>query len=133
MSIRKRPGPIWRCLLMRRTWQDECCPSGSQSDPPMHVMLRPGSMQGLPRACAVPLTAGDCREAMTGSLVMAILFHSSVWALTGLLLTRSEEHTSELQYRMRISYAVVCSKNKTDVRIDWIRCRTSLHTSLRQP
>src|SRR3546814_3698697 len=111
MSIRKRPGLIWRCLLMRRTRQDECCPSGSQSDPPMHLMLRPGSMQGLQRACAVPLTAGDCREAMTGSLVMATLFHSSVWALTCLLLTfwvRSEEHTSDLQSLMRLSYDVFC-------------------------
>src|SRR3546814_4143589 len=31
-----------------------------------------------------------------------------------LLLTRSEEHTSELQSLMRISYAVFCLKKKTD-------------------
>src|SRR3546814_5103964 len=32
--------------------------------------------------------------------------------LGGLLLTRSEEHTSELQSLMRISYAVFCLKKK---------------------
>src|SRR3546814_2289121 len=32
-----------------------------------------------------------------------------------LLLTRSEEHTSELQSLMRISYAVFCLKNKISI------------------
>src|SRR3546814_10332404 len=32
--------------------------------------------------------------------------------------TRSEEHTSELQSLMRISYAVVCLKNKTSTQHD---------------
>src|SRR3546814_7012990 len=31
----------------------------------------------------------------------------------GAFVARSEEHTSELQYLMRISYAVFCLKNKT--------------------
>src|SRR3546814_4131238 len=34
-------------------------------------------------------------------------------ACTGLHLVRSEEHTSELQSLMRISYAVFCLKKKT--------------------
>src|SRR3546814_10097141 len=34
---------------------------------------------------------------------------------------RSEEHTSELQSLMRISYAVVCLKKKTDVDINHSR------------
>src|SRR3546814_10024483 len=34
--------------------------------------------------------------------------------------TRSEEHTSDLQSLMSISYAVFCLKNKwTDVSVDW--------------
>src|SRR3546814_5400883 len=38
---------------------------------------------------------------------------------SGSLLMRSEEHTSELQSLMRISYAVFCLKKKTqDIRID---------------
>src|SRR3546814_10195647 len=34
------------------------------------------------------------------------------WAQCRLILTRSEEHTSELQSIMRISYAVFCLKKK---------------------
>src|SRR3546814_6427332 len=42
-------------------------------------------------------------------------------------LFRSEEHTSELQSLMRISYAVFCLKKKTKLkdkrtRLDWIMC-----------
>src|SRR3546814_5866625 len=35
-----------------------------------------------------------------------------LWAQTGRAATRSEEHTSELQSLMRISYAVFCLKKK---------------------
>src|SRR3546814_9735582 len=39
-------------------------------------------------------------------------------------LDRSEEHTSELQSLMRISYAVFCLKKKTKTRIQYTRaCR----------
>src|SRR3546814_1869316 len=34
------------------------------------------------------------------------------------VLTRSEEHTSELQSLMRISYAVFCLKKKTTIRLN---------------
>src|SRR3546814_8471904 len=37
-----------------------------------------------------------------------------VSAENGLILTRSEEHTSELQSLMRISYAVFCLKKKNN-------------------
>src|SRR3546814_8763889 len=37
---------------------------------------------------------------------------SALWALTRFDLYRSEEHTSELQSLMRISYAVFCLKKK---------------------
>src|SRR3546814_3868589 len=35
------------------------------------------------------------------------------WYVSGLVFKRSEEHTSELQSLMRISYAVFCLKKKT--------------------
>src|SRR3546814_1629495 len=38
---------------------------------------------------------------------------------------RSEEHTSELQSLMRISYAVFCLKQKTDTNIETNQGRTS--------
>src|SRR3546814_1875904 len=54
-------------------------------------------------------------RAIAGSLALAALF--GVWALLTSPyepkhLARSEEHTSELQSLMRISYAVFCLKKK---------------------
>src|SRR3546814_5740995 len=45
-------------------------------------------------------------SAMTLSVVVALIFTPALCA------TRSEEHTSELQSLMRISYAVFCLKKK---------------------
>src|SRR3546814_10862576 len=46
------------------------------------------------------------------ALIPALLF-LVVWSsISGGLVTRSEEHTSELQSLMRISYAVFCLKKK---------------------
>src|SRR3546814_1514509 len=44
----------------------------------------------------------------------SMIFARRSFVFTGLIATfiRSEEHTSELQSLMRISYAVFCSKNK---------------------
>src|SRR3546814_6100506 len=42
----------------------------------------------------------------------AAAFLATDWKLCVVLLTRSEEHTSELQSLMRISYAVFCLKKK---------------------
>src|SRR5213075_3556009 len=39
--------------------------------------------------------------------------HSAPWLRTAILAGRSEEHTSELQSRLVISYAVSCLKKKT--------------------
>src|SRR3546814_1545570 len=43
------------------------------------------------------------------------IFSSGIWSarFTGSRRSRSEEHTSELQSLMRISYAVFCLKKKT--------------------
>src|SRR3546814_2503610 len=66
--------------------------------------------------------------ASTGNVVRVVIGGLSVWAGVGALLgiglalllvgplsqsLRSEEHTSELQSLMRISYAVFCLKKKT--------------------
>src|SRR3546814_8608225 len=46
---------------------------------------------------------------------------------------RSEEHTSELQSLMRISYAVFCLKKKTKPHRSCSRLRGDMQTSSRQP
>src|SRR3546814_4805096 len=48
----------------------------------------------------------------TRSLVRRLRPHLSGGAARGAKVTRSEEHTSELQSLMRISYAVFCLKKK---------------------
>src|SRR3546814_10406274 len=45
---------------------------------------------------------------------------------------RSEEHTSELQSLMRISYAVFCLQNKTDTVTNHITHHKSSHQQLTQ-
>src|SRR3546814_8426199 len=55
--------------------------------------------------------AGFC---WLGSALLICFFQPSAWAPTfsASRMTRSEEHTSELQSLMRISYAVFCLKKK---------------------
>src|SRR3546814_6625204 len=61
-------------------------------------------------AGVVPLNVRDCdRQRADG-------FHVDVLDVQGCRwLVRSEEHTSELQSLMRISYAVFCLKEKTNI------------------
>src|SRR3546814_1479828 len=51
----------------------------------------------------------------------------------GAAVTRSEEHTSELQSLMRISYAVFClkKKNNTYQAYTYVKCSTKDHVTLR--
>src|SRR3546814_421838 len=46
------------------------------------------------------------------AIIPALLFFIATWAFDFISLFRSEEHTSELQSLMRISYAVFCLKKK---------------------
>src|SRR3546814_7847484 len=57
----------------------------------------------LPAGAGIDLTAGEGEEAFGGAFGTTLL---------DALAPRSEEHTSELQSLMRISYAVFCLKNK---------------------
>src|SRR3546814_213563 len=51
-------------------------------------------------------------QPMAALALTAVLYHVASHALFKSLLFRSEEHTSELQSLMRISYAVLCLKKK---------------------
>src|SRR3546814_12281262 len=70
--------------------------SSASGDPPLALAVRLGWMRLLDRLvdCGVDLDARDGH------------------GMTALHLCRSEEHTSELQSLMRISYAVFCLKQK---------------------
>src|SRR3546814_6312606 len=68
----------------------------------------------LPDAITIPLTVGGVAAVAAGVWPGALADAcAGVAALIGLgAIGRSEEHTSELQSLMRISYAVVCLKKK---------------------
>src|SRR3546814_351740 len=67
----------------------------------VHVFLHSVGLVQLPH-----LVLGMCLQVMAIGLVLRARI---AWAFS---LLRSEEHTSELQSLMRISYAVFCLKNK---------------------
>src|SRR3546814_5908084 len=65
-------------------------------------------------SASVSATFHVLRNSKTAALTVQdrISFEGAVWDITSAV--RSEEHTSELQSLMRISYAVFCLKKKTD-------------------
>src|SRR3546814_8499634 len=84
----------------------------ASSDAILHALL--GTGHELQVACTHPLVQQSdvvlhgCGNGKTQS--HALPRRKRVQAMIGLVLQRSEEHTSELQSLMRISYAVFCLK-----------------------
>src|SRR3546814_1296769 len=75
----------------------------------------------FPGAAIVPLLIGDAPPALVSDAV------AQVWGgPETIVVVRSEEHTSELQSLMRISYAVFCLKTKNTTQ------HTPLHETLTQ-
>src|SRR3546814_5335459 len=60
------------------------------------------------------LSSSPTRNRLSGERSSAAQIRHTV-AIVGLVLSRSEEHTSELQSLMRISYAVFCLKKKNAI------------------
>src|SRR3546814_6781653 len=59
-----------------------------------------------------PLSIGPTDSAIAGMLTVAAAISAAGVVLSHPVVSRSEEHTSELQSLMRISYAVFCLKKK---------------------
>src|SRR3546814_2558380 len=76
------------------------------------VMLAPNPTSSAPSTGAVMTAQSGLARRV--SVVKLISVHpvARPAALKGIIRTRSEEHTSELQSLMRISYAVFCLKKK---------------------
>src|SRR3546814_3874342 len=75
---------------------------------PLHVWL-PEAHPAAPSPVSALMSAVMLKTAVYGFLRVSLdLLHAPVWWW------RSEEHTSELQSLMRISYAVFCLKKKND-------------------
>src|SRR3546814_10568568 len=77
------------------TFKDTCNRAGNQT-------ARPGNVIHLSNLCTEILEVTSAEETAVCNLGSINLSHH-----------RSEEHTSELQSLMRISYAVLCLKKKT--------------------
>src|SRR3546814_2015172 len=79
---------------------------------------------GLPREHPRPARVG--REAVAVEMARNIARAAGIGVVApGAADARSEEHTSELQSLMRISYAVFCLKKKKQKELS--RCRTTQH------
>src|SRR3546814_9781741 len=59
--------------------------------------------------------------------ILTVVLSGSLFALRGLF--RSEEHTSELQSLMRISYAVFCLKKKKQINTTYTHVNEQRHAS----
>src|SRR3546814_5157525 len=108
-----RPGSNARAVAQGPTMP--CSSTGSSFDRRGQRLVRPEAI-------------GPCLDRLmvdhpTG---MDILQGFERHPVTLLLLIRSEEHTSELQSLMRISYAVFCLKKKNYIRSD-ANCTHRLH------
>src|SRR3546814_1401887 len=108
-------------------WSSDVCSSDlfEQANGCNDVGLSPRIGRGLCGLEGSSESAGRCRQRVAEhELSIAAKLHGGAEAMAGLTGEifeiapegggcRSEEHTSELQSLMRISYAVVCLKKKT--------------------
>src|SRR3546814_8760930 len=96
---------------MGRRWQHQC-PGGSavaRTYPPE------GGLSARLAVCPMPRhRAATSREIRTLPRVASVADQESRWPIQ-IPRPRSEEHTSELQSLMRISYAVFCLKKKNKI------------------
>src|SRR3546814_1260743 len=90
--------------LVRSPWQGQ-----HQEEPSMGMVAE--FKEFIARGNVVDLAVGVVIGAAFGKIVSALV-DGIIMPLVGVALGRSEEHTSELQSLMRISYAVFCSKKK---------------------
>src|SRR3546814_4820809 len=113
-------------------WSSDVC-SSDLRDQELFVQRRPLRTGGCPHSTAVAFTAAEGEALMLYAQVHLTLpawVHDAVDATrtcatdeekvalaVELSRRRSEEHTSELQSLMRISYAVFCLKKKKQIRI----------------
>src|SRR3546814_8782448 len=95
---------------------------------PDHILVTNGAKQGIDLVCRLLLEEGDAIVVTAPTYFTTIpIFRNlgiefieigqdahgfDIAALEATLDRRSEEHTTELQTLMRISYAVFCLKNK---------------------
>src|SRR3546814_4911178 len=109
--------------LTVRAWPYRKCSSGRSGD---HGAIR----VPRPRPCPEPVMRGANRSQATSREVSVPKCNPSTESRFG---ERSEEHTSELQSLMRISYAVFCLKKKKIMKDNTSIRPKTLHTIMKKP
>src|SRR3546814_2134080 len=116
--------PVMWCLARYSTFSSDSSPPGGRENTPMSTISSIGSSVSLPLPAATSLA--ECTFSVSAYLPSARLvavastarlskntMRSNMSRISGWYFSsRSEEHTSELQSLMRISYAVFCLKKK---------------------
>src|SRR3546814_1421091 len=89
----------------------------------VHTLFESGGGGRVPVMYKVPYKAQNMPRAATAPPITAVRYRPAVTTrgLPALRSRRSEEHTSELQSLMRISYAVFCLKKKIKQQIQTTR------------
>src|SRR3546814_2375013 len=115
-------GPAASCFRLRQVWlrpapQCSCPPSSKRACavlPPLVRRLTTASAPGgtLPAPSRRSPAALSATVPFRASPSVKRMLACIPAVSTGLSVSRSEEHTSELQSLMRISYAVFCLKKK---------------------
>src|SRR3546814_8701355 len=93
-------------------WSSDVCSSdlnGRYALTPRFLPLASGYLSSSPLASASQAIANALRDRLEETISIATLDPSDLGQII-----RSEEHTSELQSLMRISYAVFCLKKKNN-------------------
>src|SRR3546814_9571423 len=99
-------------LPPRSTLTNTLCPYTTLFRSRLHLLHQPGPLDDVAEAGIIFDIGGD------GQLPARLhaLHHDRRQTRARRRWRRSEEHTSELQSLMRISYAVFCLKKKTNIR-----------------
>src|SRR3546814_2596209 len=109
------------CFLKQKTayevrisdWSSDVCSSDLTMDDMGHGMMMGGGMDHSMAGMSGGAMAGMSHAGMDHSnMGHAEMAKSGTSSQSGMDHSRSEEHTSELQSLMRISYAVFCLKKK---------------------
>src|SRR3546814_1067201 len=104
--------PVSRCVRIGHQSQAVAACSPVES---LAVRRQPGSHLLRPPDECTLRTRGSRLSDRTGAASSATWI-GAIGATSGVRRARSEEHTSELQSLMRISYAVFCLKKKNNVK-----------------
>src|SRR3546814_8102395 len=118
ISFTEHPASARRFAISFRSPCDEHCGRPASSHLSRIQLPKPLAVNGLPYSVTrnVMFWRGVPSKTLFSSGWIGISTNAPVLSWQTAILSRSEEHTSELQSLMRISYAVFCLKKKNNTK-----------------